>query len=450
MSERDSFIQPFKNRLFEIFNASSGQDPYRHALYQRQQRRKKQEKRERTENWDEESQLFFDDFISLDEQKITHGLSQAEAKKAFDRKFRTSNHSENLAREMQSLQDTFGTEGIAPEITQRKLELVQEFVADFQHLIQTRLPALSGRFDLFSLPVLHRLKQWGFQGRMLQHLVWLRCLYRLNQEVLDNPEALLHVEICLLALEQPLRHSELLRFIERHLIDLESCQALIHQTWHYLEQNFRLFEALENELRLLSLQVQPWYLQALGRPYLNLNKRLGRRHLENRYLRLKQQLQEVQRQIRHLDKSQQSLAHFLGEKASLLHSWEGMESTLTTLLALNASAQQSSEPAGESLEHILNRLGLFRENQTARQLQTLEELVKILEQMESQRLQALVAETDRYVAPLTQRQLKAVSTGDLATLEKWSLYKAQQVSHFQKQALLPILQACRESRLNPR
>lgn len=447
MNERDSLIRPLKNRLFEIFNTSSlGQNPYRHTLYQRA---KKQPKKADSESWDEESQLFFNDFISLDEEKITHGLSQAEAKKAFDRKFRTSHHSEHLAREMQNLENTLGTEGVAPEITQRKLELVHEFVADFQRLVHTRIPSIAGRFDLFSLPVLHRLKQWGCQARMLQHLVWLRCLYRLNQEVLDNPEALLHVQICLLALEQPLKHAELLRFIERHLIELESCQALIHQTWHYLEQNFRLFEALENEIRLLSLQVQPWYLRKLQRPYLNLDKRLGRRHLENRYLRLKQQLQEVQRQIRHLDKSQQSLAHFLGEKAPLIHHWEGIESTLMTLLALHTSTRQGSEAQQESLEQTFIRLGLPSDQSTAIRLHSLEELVQCLEQPKNQALED-TEEGALYIAPLTERQLQTLNTGDLATLEKWSLYKAQQVSLFQKQVLPLILQACRESRQTAR
>ncbi|PIQ23274.1 hypothetical protein COW36_08000 [bacterium (Candidatus Blackallbacteria) CG17_big_fil_post_rev_8_21_14_2_50_48_46] len=444
MSERDSFIQPFKTRLFEIFNASSsGQDPYRQAMYQRQQRRKKNGQDGEQESWEQESQNFFDDFISLDEEKITHGLSQAQARKAFDRKFRTSSHRDEIARELELLQDTLATEGISPEVTAQKLEWVTQFLADFNHLVKTRLPALTGKFDLFSLPVLKRLKEWGFQTRTLQNLVWFRCMYYLQQEVLDNPEAYLHVQLTLNYLDIPQRHTELQRFIERHLIDLESCRALIHQTLHYLEQNMRLFEAFVNELHLLSVQAQPYYLKAIGRPYLNLEKRLGRKHLENRYLRLRAQLFEVQRQIRHLDKTQSSLSHFLSEKAELLHEWSGMEASLCSLLSL--TAPNPLNPEAENFEQTLYRLGIPAAQEKSIQF-SLEDLVQILEQAEQERIAGQDTPSEVFISPLTQRQLQSIKEQDLATLEKWALYKSQQILLFQKGAIRALLQACQESR----
>jgi hypothetical protein len=446
MSERDSFIQPFKNRLFEIFNASSsGQDPYRQSMYQRQQRRKKNEKREGGDDWDEESQNFFDDFISLDEQKITHGLSQAQARKAFDRKFRTSNRSEDLAREMELIEDTFGTQGIEPETTAEKLQKLNEFVQDFEHLIKSRVPAADGRFELFSLASLRRLKQWGMQAKMVQNLVWFRIIYRQQQEVLDNPEAFLHVQLCLQALDLPQRYSELQRFVERHLIDLPSFEALLHQTMHYLEQNTRIFEALENEIRLLSLQVQPWYLHQLGRPYLNLEKRLGRRHLENRYLRLKAQLFDVQKQVRHLEKNHSSVAHFLGEKADLLNAWLGMETTLSALLELLDLARNQNQEGAENQTAILLRLGIT--DFSGSSLFTLEILAEILERLQAQNFFASPEVKDVYVSPLTQRQLQAIKEQDFTALEKWAVFKVQQVEQIQNDALKATFQACQQAQL---
>lgn len=449
MSDRDSFIQPFKNRLFEIFNASSsGQDPYRQSMYQRQQRRKKGAKPEEGEDWDQESQLFFDDFISLDEEKITHGLNRAQVRKAFDRKFRTSTRSEELAREMEMIEDTFGTQGISPETTAAKLEKLEGFITDFEQLIRSRAPSVAGRFQLFSLPSLRRLKEWGMQAKTLQNLVWLRVMHRQQQEMLDNPEAFLHVQLGLQALDLPMRHMELQRFIERHLIDLPSFESLLHQTYHYLEQNARIFEAMENEMRLLSMQVQPWFLHLIGRPYLNLEKRLGKRHLENRYLRIKAQMMEVQRQIKHLEKSQNSLAHFLGEKADLLQAWQGLEAHLSALLALLDLGKTDSDPNTEHKADTLMRLGIFEPpNTTTDAIFQLEYLVQLLTQLQNKRFFEGQETPDVYIAPLTLRQLQSIKTDDLVALEKWAIFKVQQVVLLQNETLRPTFLACQQAQL---
>ncbi|MBT9547305.1 MAG: hypothetical protein IV090_18070 [Candidatus Sericytochromatia bacterium] len=449
MSDRDSFIQPFKNRLFEIFNASSsGQDPYRQSTYQRQQRRKKGSKPEDGEDWEQESQLFFDDFISLDEEKITHGLNRAQVRKAFDRKFRTSTRSDELAREMEIIEDTFGTQGISPETTAAKLEKLAGFLADFEQLIRSRAPSVASRFQLFSLPTLRRLKEWGMQAKMLQNLVWLRIIHRMQQEVLDNPEAFLHVQLCLQALDLPMRHMELQRFIERHLIDQSSFEALLHQTYHYLEQNARIFEAMENEMRLLSMQVQPWFLHLIGRPYLNLEKRLGKRHLENRYLRLKNQLLEVQRQIKHLEKSQSTLSHFLGEKADLLQAWQGLEGHLSSLLQLHEFGKSKPEVLGDEKAEILLRLGISDSTPNSEEgLFQLEYLVQLLAQLQNRDFFDSPERPDVYVAPLTLRQLQSIKSQDLAALEKWAIFKVQQVLLLQNDTLRPTFLACQQAQL---
>jgi hypothetical protein len=449
LSDRDSFIQPFKNRLFEIFNASSsGQDPYRQSTYQRQQRRKKGTKPEDGEDWDQESQLFFDDFISLDEEKITHGLNRAQVRKAFDRKFRTSTRSDELAREMEIIEDTFGTQGVSPETTAAKLEKLAGFLSDFEQLIRSRAPSVASRFQLFSLPTLRRLKEWGMQAKMLQNLVWLRIIHRMQQEVLDNPEAFLHVQLCLQALDLPMRHMELQRFIERHLIDLPSFESLLNQTYHYLEQNARIFEAMENEMRLLSMQVQPWFLHLIGRPYLNLEKRLGKRHLENRYLRLKTQLMEVQRQIKHLEKSQNSLAHFLGEKADLLQAWQGLEGHLSALLELLDLGKNEPEVMGEQKAETLQRLGINESlAPAANSLFQLEYLVQLLTQLQNRHFFDSTELPDVYVAPLTLRQLQSIKSQDLAALEKWAIFKVQQVLLLQNDSLRPTFLACQQAQL---
>jgi len=453
LSERDSFIQPFKNRLFEIFNASSsGQDPYRQSMYQRQQRRKKGAKPEEGEEWDHESQLFFDDFISLDEEKITHGLNRAQVRKAFDRKFRTSSRSEELAREMEIIEDTFGTQGIAPETTLAKFEKLAAFMADFEQLIRSRSPSVAGRFQLFSLPTLLRLKAWGMQAKTLQNLVWLRVLHHQQQEVLDNSEAFLHVQLCLQALDLPMRHMEMQRYIERHLIDLPSFDALLHQTYHYLEQNARIFEALENEIRLLSMQVQPWFLHQIGRPYLNLEKRLGKRHLENRYLRLKSQLLEVQRQIKHLEKNHSSVAHFLGEKADLLQAWQGLEGHLSSLLELlDLSRQGEQTTLEEQKSETLLRLGIFSPQPSPDDgLFQLEYLVQLLAQLQNQHFFESPNTPDVYIAPLTLRQLQSIKAQDLAALEKWAIFKVHQVLLLQTETLRPTFLACQQAQLPSR
>lgn len=449
MSDRDSFIQPFKNRLFEIFNASSsGQDPYRQSTYQRQQRRKKGAKPEEGEDWDQESQLFFDDFISLDEEKITHGLNRAQVRKAFDRKFRTSTRSDELAREMEIIEDTFGTQGVSPETTAAKLEKLAGFITDFEQLIRSRAPSVANRFQLFSLPTLRRLKEWGLQAKMLQNLVWLRIIHRMQQEVLDNPEAFLHVQLCLQALDLPMRHMELQRFIERHLIDLPSFEALLHQTYHYLEQNARIFEAMENEMRLLSMQVQPWFLHMIGRPYLNLEKRLGKRHLENRYLRLKNQMFEVQRQIKHLEKSQSTLSHFLGEKADLLQAWQGLEGHLISLLQLLELGKSEPEAMVVQKAESLLRLGILEPiPNSVDGLFQLEYLVQLLAQLQKRDFFDSPERPDVYVAPLTLRQLQSIKSQDLAALEKWAIFKVQQVLLLQNDTLRPTFLACQQAQL---
>jgi hypothetical protein len=430
MNERDSFIQPFRNRLLGIFNSSSsGQDPYRQPAYTRPPRRRKTDRRADGNNWELESQNFFDDFISLDEEKITHGLSQARARQAFDRKFRASSHSEHLAREMEILQDTLATEGVAPEITAQKLVLLDQFRQDFEHLIKSRLPLLNQRFELFSLPILKRLKSWGFQPRMLQNLVWLRCFSICRAEMLDNSEALMMAQLSLSYLEQPARYSDMQRFIERHLIDLDSFESLIRQTLHALEQNFRLFEVLAQELELLSLQAQPWYLKQTGRPYLDLNKRLARRHLINRY-------QNLYNRLSTKTSPGKNDLQLLAEKSSLIPDWKAFNAALEALISLT---QHPEVPAHERLSELP---GLSRHETTF----SLEQLEHIQTQIQQQALHPLTENLQVYVSPLTERQLQSVCEHDLAIQEKWSVFKAQQIHLFQEQVLKKVQQACQDVR----
>jgi hypothetical protein len=431
----DSFISPLKHRFAQIFNTSSSGDNPQRNPYSRTPKNETQDSE--SGNWERESQNFFDDFISLDEEKITRGLSQAEARRAFDKKFRQSRSSEQLAEETEALLDAFKTSTIDPAITREKLLRVATFLQEVARLFQTRYATLHGHFELFSLPTLELLKAAGFQDKYLKFLIYIGYYHHERQEFLNNPAAHAHTQLTLHLLGVPVPLYQLEGDTEKYLIDLASFQSLLDQTLHYIELNLPLFEGVEVAIRERSLAAQPYFLKRLQREGLNLHKRLARKHLDNRYRRVRSNLQLVAKQLAHLDQQQSPVAHLLGEKAPLIQAWQSMESDLASTLALHEMARGGFPiPASYLADHLIY-VGVDP------QQPALQKVLRgfSLEQLTAWQKPVIPAEPWPRVFPVltqaTPELQQAVQANDLAAQDKWSLLKAQLMAQLTVKVLDP-------------
>lgn len=429
-------MEPFKSRLMEVFNASSsGDDPYRQPFYGREERKRKK-KPSPDGGWEKESEHLFEDFLSLDEERITHGLAKAQVRKALDRKYRKSRRSEQLEEETLALENTLEYSEIPPELTERKLELVASWCEDLERLLISRHRQLAEWLDLLSRPAWNHLAQQGMQPRFLLNLMIIAFYHQQQQEMLDNPEALLYLQLHVQWLNLGFKAEEIHSHLEKFTLDLQSFESLLNQTLHALERSSEFLESFVNLLQVRCAQARPYALKKLDQPYLDPDRRLARFHLQQRYLRLQEQLgaQEARLQARQAVPPEQM--------AQLVQKWHGQSLYLSLLTLLNScsSGGLPGEREGWLEQELLPTL-LQNLSETGRQellanlnLTHLEQWWQSAQEDPKQELElGFVSD-----AVLDQDMLAAMANQDLNLLEKWALCKAYYLSLFRRQGLIEL------------
>ena len=435
MTDGKSFIEPFKARLLEVFNSSSsGDNPYGNNPYlAREERKRKKEAPSKESSWEEESRNLFEDFLSLDEEKITHGLAKAKVRKAMDKKYAQSIRHDQLDQETRALEDTLESTAIAPEITARKLELLDHWHADLSRLLRTRYPALVGWVDLLSRPAWVHLAQQGMQPRFLLNLMILTWYSRNRREAHDDPEALLFLQLHIQYLNLGFKAEDIHQQLEKYTLELDGFESLLSQTLHALERNGELLESFETLLKVRCSQARRYFLRLLAQPWLDPDKRLARFHLNQRYQRLRIQLRELK------DRLQSQRAVSRDEMAWLQSHWRGHTLCLAALHILNL-AQQSLPLAPQQITEALRPMGLSADTPEIRSL--LEKIsLENLERWIRLSQQEAVPEPDPgFVsdAVLEQDLLTATESEDWTALEKWALLKAWYASSFRQQSIEPL------------
>lgn len=429
MNDSRSFIEPFKSRLLEVFNASSsGDNPYRNPPPPPGKRPKKAEPAEA--GWDSESEHLFEDFLSLDEEKITNGLARAKVHKALDRKYRRSSRSEQLEEETLALEDVLDADLIAPEITLQKLDLIAVFLTDVQNLIANRYPGLSQRADLLSRPVWLHLSQQGLHPRFLLNLFMIAHYYQSGQEAYDNPQARLYLQMHVQHLNLGLRAEEIEQHLEKHTLDLERFSSMLDQTLHALERQSELLGSLENLLQIKCEQAQTYFLQRLQEPYLDVNSRLARFYLLQKYRGVCTAVYQLAERLQARQKVEPEQA------ADLMQRWLGHEQALASLFVLQAAKTELPLiPAEMETELVAMELdpALFAAIDTQLNLEQLEKWVQdsVVSSLES----APGFVSDQV---LEQNWNTAVAEEDWSVLEKWALLKASYGLLFRQSSILPL------------
>lgn len=437
MVEKNNQVQPFKNRLFQLFNASSaGDDPQRREFYQRQGKKRKGKTKELEESWEKETQSFFDDFISLDEEKITKRISKEKAKRAFDRKYRQSQRSQQSLIETEALADTFELYTVDPEVTAEKCELLDTFLTDVDALFTHRIPLLAPYFDLFSLVTLKALKAQGFSLKYLKHLIYISSFKMLRMELAKDPRALLTIQLTHQFLDLPSKLTEQDIFIEKHCVDVHSFQSLLNQTFHYIETNLNLFDAIMPLIQSEAESIQPFFLSRLRHPYLKLEKELARYYLKHRFETLKSKVKDIQQKMQAKPEST------LEDHSGLIREWKSIYFNLAAVEVLTDLREKGYPLDLDRIEARLQRFGLDTEEPEIQRFLkgfTLEDLDRIKHHFLKARQKAL----DFHFYPrhqiLSQSNQEAVYNNQLNTLEQWSIYKAQQVELFKKEVLFSTL-----------
>lgn len=426
MSDSRSFIEPFKNRLMNVFSASSsGDDPARQAFYG-QERKPRKKPTPAQEQWESESEHLFEDFLSLDEEKITHGLAKAQVRKAMDRKYRRSSHGDQLEQETRALEDTLDAREIDPAVTARKRVRLSEFIQDLEHLLRTRHPALAGRIDLLSRPAWVHLAQQGLPPRFLLNLITLGWYRHSEGEALDNPEALLYLQLQIQSLQLGLRAEEIALHLEKFTLDMEGFESLLSQTLHALERHAEILASFDSLLRVRASQARRYFLQQLAQPWLDPDKRLARYHLDQRFRRLRTQVVELRERLGG------QRAVLPEEPARLLERWHGQPQALAALHLLHLLV---NSPDAENWSRELATLGL------SEQTPGLPRLPLSLEQLEQwvslSELEPVPVADPGFVSDtvLEQDLLAALEEEDWSTLEKWALLKAAYATRFQQDSV---------------
>lgn len=433
MSDSKSFIEPFKNRLLEVFNSSSQSDDggYRHNFFTREERKRKKEGPK--DSWEEESQHLFEDFLSLDEEKITHGLAKAKVRKALDKKYAQSRQGELIEQETRALENTLDHTTIAPEVTARKLALLEIWHDDLARLLRTRYPALSGWVDLLSRPAWVHLAQQGMQPRFLLNLMILAWYRRSGAEASDNREALLYLQLHIQYLNLGLKSEEIVQHLEKYTLDADSFESLLNQTLHALERNGELLESFETLLKVRCSQARRYFLRLLGQPWLDPDKRLARFHLNQRYGRLRNQMRELRERL------QAGRTLSPEELLAFQTHWRGQSFCLTALNLLNL-AQEHLPLRPENLNPQFAPLGLNSESPDVRNLLGMISLERLERWIRLSQREDIPPQDPGFIsdAVLDQALLPAIEQEDWTTLEKWALLKAWYGGGFRQQSLEPL------------
>ncbi len=429
-----SRFDPFKSRLKEVFGASSsGDNPYGNPPLPVTPRRKK---KKRVPDWEKESEHLFEDFLSLDEEKITQGLAKARVRKAMEKKYGQA----RLTEETAAMEDTLQVEGVDSEKTRQKRAMAARFVSETHTFLGARYPEYVRWLDILDKGLWQHLLSEGLAPRFVLNLMIAAYLIETGLELWQQPRATMFLHLHLRLLDMHLPPETVAQHLEKWTLDPEDFQSLLQQTYHALERHHEAFASYVNTLSPEIEGAIAHAMEQLQQPTLNLDSRLGRFYLRRNY----QRAQHSARQYIQKYRSKQQL------DTSIMHDWMREQKPRRRLylriFALQALAASVLPLDGEALQQYD---ALFGEHYTQDQAHEVFQLYsKTLEQLNPRRLKKWARQsedtnswqkTPDYVSDrvLSEDILSAVHDDRWETLEKWVQFKAYQSHLFRSRYLRP-------------
>ena len=414
----NSRFEPLKSRLREVFNASSsGDNPYGNPppMPAAPRRKKVQEK----SGWEQESEHLFEDFLSLDEEKITQGLAKARVRKAMEKKYGQARLSEENA----AMEDTLQVEGVDAEKTSQKLVMASRFLEELRLFLHDRYPHLAHWLNPLDVQLWKHLLSEGLGHKFLLNLVIVAYYLQTELELWQQDRATMYLHLHVQLLKLNFTSDQIFQYVEKWTLDVNDFQSLLQQTYHALERDHAFFASFP-----VSAQAQTAQAHALvelsGVPF-NIETRLGQYALARNYAR--QQIRARNDVLRfrnhqHVDVSDlHDWVKQIQPQRRLFLRLFALRALSVSVLPLDADAIQQFDPIfqmpslyGETLQELTpSRLREW--GCPAKPLDPLPEYVSD--------------------AVLKQDILAAMEENQLSTLEKWVQFKTYQAHLFRRQCL---------------
>lgn len=414
----NSRFEPLKSRLREVFNASSsGDNPYGSPPPTPVAPRRKAAKAK--PDWEQESEHLFEDFLSLDEEKITQGLAKARVRKAMEKKYGQARLSEETA----AMEDTLQVEGVDAEKTHQKVVLAQNFLTELLRFLQERYPHLAKWLNPLEPTLWAHLAEAGLSPKFLLNLMVAAYFIQTEEELWQQPQATMYLHLHVQRLRLNFTPEQLFQHVEKWTLDVSDFQSLLQQTYHALERHHAYFAAYPVQAQAEKAQVA--VLQSLSHVPFRLDTRLGQYALARQYARQ----QALARQYVARFHSHQQL------NVTDLHDWvkriqpqRRLFLRLFALRALAASVLPLDSDAVQQFDPIFKHPPLYQEplrTLTSSQLQKWGQQTQVKDPV------------PEYVSDQVLKQdiLAAMDEDQLTTLEKWVQFKAYQAHLFRSQCL---------------
>lgn len=414
----NSRFEPLKSRLREVFNASSsGDNPYGALPPTPVPPRRKKAKEK--PSWEQESEHLFEDFLSLDEEKITQGLAKARVRKAMEKKYGQARLSEETA----AMEDTLQVEGVDAEKTQEKILLARRFLEDLLVFLRGRYPDLAHWLNPLDVNLWKHLAAEGLAPKFLLNVMIIAYYLQVKAELWQQPRAMMYLHLHAQLLHLNLSPEHLIQHIEKWTLDVTDFKSLLQQTYHALERHHEYFGTYP--IQAQARAAQSTVLQDLADVPFNLETRLGQYALARSY---------AQEQARGRAYVQRFRSHQQVD-VSELHDWvkriqprRRLFLRLFALRALSASVLPLDADALQQFDPIFQAPELYGP--------VLQELtpVRLRQWANASAAQSPVPE---YVSDqvLQQDILTAMETDQLKVLEQWVQFKAYQAHLFRSQNL---------------
>ncbi len=414
----NSRFEPLKSRLREVFNASSsGDNPYGSPPPVPVAPRPK--RAQAKPDWEQESEHLFEDFLSLDEEKITQGLAKARVRKAMEKKYGQARLSEETA----AMEDTLQVEGVDAEKTRQKVVLARNFLEELLRFLQGRYPDLAPWLNPLDPVLWKHLAEAGLAPKFLLNLMVAAYYIQTEEELWQQAQATMYLHLHVQRLRLNLTPEQLFQHVEKWTLDVEDFKSLLQQTYHALERHHDFFSTFPLQQQAEAAQVS--VRQALSQVPFNLDTRLGRYALARRYAR---QQAQARQWVTRFHSQQQVAVEDLHDWVKQILPQRRLFLRLFALRALAASVLPLDSEAIQQFDPIFQYPPLYQET-----LQTVTE--KQLQKW-GQRLEVRDP-VPEYVSDQVLKQdiLAAMHEDQLSILEKWVQFKAYQAHLFRSQCL---------------
>lgn len=389
------------------------------------------------DGWEMKSLHYFNDFLSIDQDSLAESVLRVEGRKNLTDQWQQPSSSPMPAAvfETEALQDTLLTRNSNPEELQEKLRLVDDAVRQIWAMLREHYPVSADYFDPFSYHTLALMKQQAFKDHILMHIAFLHFMAERRTDILRG-EDYLYLQMFLWYLDISLSIPELDRQWQKFVGSVQGVRLMVQQSVQYLKLNITAFQMIETTLRERSQVLLPYFLKRVQREKLNLGKRLALKNLENRSKNLHQQLVLVNKQLKQLEKSQQSPAAFLGEKAALIGQWRRMEYDMSCIFTLFCIAFRGYPLPVEDLEYQMTSIGVNIQNPLVQERLkgfSLEELERLCHDMALyQQWEEQPRNSVAQLLNLGSEQRQLMLQNELRAIYEWACYKNNEASRLQQ------------------